>query len=38
MTWLLRLIDRIRGVLPAPEPRCVVTNWGLRSGRPWRIL
>jgi hypothetical protein len=38
MNPLRRFLDRLRGILPAPDPRCVITNWGLRWGRPWRIV
>ncbi len=35
MNWLRRLFTR---TLPAPEPRCIVTGWGYRTGKPWRIV
>ncbi len=38
MKTLMRIFDRLRGVLPAPEPRCIVNNWGYRCGKPWRIV
>lgn len=35
LAWLRHLLGL---TLPAPDPRCVVTNWGRRAGKPWRIL
>ncbi len=35
---LRRELAEVRGILPAPEPRCVVTNWGYRCGKPYQIL
>lgn len=35
IAWLLSLFTR---PLPEPARGTVVTNWGLRAGKPWRIL
>lgn len=29
MNWLRRFRDRWLGILPPPDPRCVVYNWQL---------
>lgn len=34
IAWLCRILGF---TLPAPEPRCIITNWGRRSGKPWSI-
>lgn len=38
MSWLRSVYYRWLGLLPPPERSCIVTNWGLRAGKPWRIL
>jgi hypothetical protein len=25
--WLRQFLERLRGTLPAPDPRCIVHNW-----------
>jgi hypothetical protein len=33
IAWLRRFFDRLRGTLPAPDPRCIVHNWRQETWR-----
>jgi hypothetical protein len=37
VNWLRAIYYRWLGVLPPPAPGTIITNWGLRCGRPFNI-
>lgn len=38
MSTLRAMYYRWLGILPPPAPGTIITNWGLRRGRPWRVF